>query len=83
MITSTSCWALNLSFDSFCACILINMDLVTHCIFVPDLSLFDELDNLGDADDLLVALEKGSYVSNSICHETCTQCTKLNVSDRS
>ncbi|XP_003974164.2 cyclic AMP-dependent transcription factor ATF-6 alpha [Takifugu rubripes] len=28
-----------------------------------DLSLFDELDNLGDADDLLVALEKGSYES--------------------
>ncbi|TNM88050.1 hypothetical protein fugu_006271 [Takifugu bimaculatus] len=29
-----------------------------------DLSLFDELDNLGDADDLLVALEKGSYESD-------------------
>lgn len=36
---------------------------MNDCIFVPDLSLFDELDNLGDADDLLVALEKGSYVS--------------------
>lgn len=31
-----------------------------------DISLFDELDNLGDADDLLEALENaGCYVSNS------------------
>lgn len=40
------------------------MLLSYDCLFVPDLSLFDELDSLGDADDLLVALEKGSYVNN-------------------
>lgn len=30
-----------------------------------DISLFDELDNLGDADELLEALENAGYVSNS------------------
>lgn len=66
---------------------LINMHLMTYRLyFVSDLSLFDELDNLGDVDDLFVALEKGSYVSNSsfeYAEESCAWCTKLNVSDRS
>ena len=30
-----------------------------------DISLFDELDNLGDADELLEALESAGYVSIS------------------
>lgn len=35
-----------------------------HCASSTDLSLFDELENLGDADDLLEALENGGSVSN-------------------
>lgn len=35
--------------------------LYPHCY--ADLNLFDELDDLGDADELLEALESGAYVS--------------------
>lgn len=35
-----------------------------HCASSTDLSLFDELENLGDAEDLLEALENGVSVSN-------------------
>lgn len=39
---------------------------VVCCVpVVTDISLFDELDNLGDADELLEALENAGYVSNS------------------
>lgn len=34
-------------------------------VVVVDISLFDELDSLGDADELLEALETAGYVSNS------------------
>lgn len=39
---------------------------VLYAHLYTDISLFDELDNLGDADELLEALESGSYVSSSV-----------------
>ena len=45
-------------------------NLSVHCAYAchyTDISLFDELDNLGDADELLDALENAGYVSNSTC----------------
>ena len=36
-----------------------------HACCSTDISLFDELDYMGDAEDLLQALEHGSYVSSS------------------
>lgn len=38
---------------------------VLYCCCYTDISLFDELDNLGDADELLEALQNSGYVSNS------------------
>lgn len=41
------------------------------CPCYTDISLFDELDDLGDADDLLDALENASYVSNIMTETEC------------
>lgn len=39
--------------------------LMFYTFCYTDLSLFDEFDSLGDADELLVALENAGYVSDS------------------
>lgn len=39
--------------------------LISYACVFTDISLFDELDNLGDADELFEALEHAGFVSDS------------------